>query len=233
MKKLKLKIIHDNSPECPFDNTDGLYPCITENKDYSDGDIDRYLSNYLTRNQMVRHQKKLCRMIDIDYQGFCMDYPESDERIDTLSDELSEFIGYSMENKAEFCELFNIKHLFQISRGYSQGDSSEVFICWTTEFENISGLSYKDVTYSDMEGTFKLYGYWAWGDVFGFKVIEKEKCDVCGHWKKTEIESVWGFYGQNHFESGLAEHVRHHFEHMNDEEFKTMIEGIEIKYPRY
>lgn len=233
MKKLKLKIVHDTSPTCPFDDQDGLYPCITDSKDYSDGDIDHYLSNYLTRNQIISHQSKLMDMMDINKKEFSSDYPESSERMDNLSDELSEFLGYSMKNKAEFCELFNIKYLYKISRGYSQGDSSDVFICWTPKFENITGLAYKDVTDSDMEHTFNMYGYWAWGDVFGFKVIKRKKCKHCDEITKKELDSCWGFYGQDHFESGLAEHVRHHFEDMNDEDFKKMIEGIEIEYPRY
>lgn len=228
MKVLKIK--HDQSPECPFDSMDLLYPCITENKDYSDGDIDRYLSNYLSYNQVRLHQSKICSLLDIDYKEFRNDYPNSNERIDILMDDLSDFISESMDNKETFCNEFGIKYLYQLSRGYSQGDASWVFICWTPEFGKKSGLSYNKVTESDMEGTFKLYGYWAWGDVFGFEIVDQTTCEHCGETHEKDIDSCWGFYGDNHFESGLVEHVRHHFDHLNDEEFKAMIKEIEVEY---
>lgn len=228
MKVLKIK--HDQTPECPFDSMDLLYPTITDYKDYSDGDIDRYLSNYLSFNQVRKHQVKICSLLGIDYKELRNDYPESEHRINSLMDDLDSFIRYSMKNKASFCNEFGIKHLYRLSRGYSQGDASWVFICWTPEFEKLTGLSYNKVTESDMEGTFKLYGYWAWGDVFGFEIVDQTTCEHCGETHEKDIDSCWGFYGNNHFESGLAEHVRHHFDHLNDEEFKAMIEEIEVEY---
>jgi hypothetical protein len=228
-----LKIVHDSSPECPFDSMDLLYPCITDNKDYSKGDIDSYLQSYLTYNQMVRHQKKICELIGIDHSDMVSDYPESEYRMNSIIDDLNSFISYSMDNKESFCIEFGIKHYYSISRGYSQGDASHVFICWTPQFEKVTGLAYKDVTDSDMKHTFDMYGYWAWGDVFGFKVIEKTVCDKCNETHKEELDACWGFYGDDHFKNGIAEHVREHFEHLNDEEFKKMIKDVEVEYPRY
>jgi hypothetical protein len=226
-----LEIIQDSNPQNPFDSMDGLYPCITEYKDYSKGDIDRYLTSYLNYNQIVRHQKRLCKMMDVDYETEILRYyPESEDRINSIIDALYDFISESMKNKAKFCNEFNIKYLYNISRGYSQGDASWVFICWTPEFEKVTGLTYNKVTESDMEGTFDLYGYWAWGDCYGFKVINKTTCDHCGETHEEELDSCWGFYGNDHFKSGLVEHVRHQFEDLSDEEFKEMIEGIEVEY---
>jgi len=230
-----LKIVHDFSPQNPFENWDGLFPCITEynryTKDYSKGDIDRYLQNYLSYNQIVRHQKRLCKMMDIDFENDILKYyPESSDRINSIIDSLFEFISESIDNKVTFCKEFNIKYLYRISRGYSQGDASWVFICWTPEFEKVTGLSYNNVTESDMEGTFKLYGYWAWGDVYGFQVVDITICNHCGEESEKEIDSCYGFYGSNHFESGLADHVRSYFEDLSDEEFKDMIEEVEVEY---
>lgn len=225
-----LKIVHDSSPQNPFENGDCLFPTITEYKDYSKGGIDSYLQNYLSYNQIVRHQKRLCNMMDIDYTELYNDYPESSDRINSIIDSLFEFISESMDNKETFCNEFDIKYLYKITRGYSQGDASNVFITWTPEFEKVTGLSYNKVTYSDMEATFKLYGYWAWGDVYGFEVVEETTCNHCGETHEEEIDSCWGFYGTDHFESGLADHVRHHFNELNDKEFKEMIESIEVEY---
>lgn len=228
MKVLKIK--HDSSHINPFDEWDGLFPTITEYKDYSKGGIDSYLQSYLSYNQIIFHQKRLCKMMDIDYTDLCNDYPESRERINSIIDSLVDFISESMDNKATFCNEFDIKYLYKTSRGYSQGDAIDVFICWTPEFEKLTGLSYNKVTYSDMEGTFKIYEYWAWGDVFGYEIVDQTTCEHCGETHENDIDSCWGFYGDNHFESGLVEYVRHHFNELNDKEFKDMIESIKVEY---
>jgi hypothetical protein len=225
-----LKIIQDSDSENPLEFEDGHYPCITEGKDFSNGAIDRYLKNYLTYNQVVRHQKTLCKMMGIDHSYIVMQYPESEHRMTSIIDDLSNFISYSPDNKAKFCQLFKIKHFYKTTRGYSQGDAIDVFICWTPEFEKLTGVSYKMADVSSMEYTFKQYGHWIWGDVYGFKVIKKKVCGYCGETHKKELDSCWGFYGRDHFESGLADAVRHHFEELSDKDFKKMIENVKIKY---
>jgi hypothetical protein len=228
MKVLKIK--HDSSPINPFDDFDGLFPTITENNDYSNGEIDSYLQSYLSYNQIILHQKRLCKMMDMNYLELCKDYLESRERINSIIDSLVDFISESMKNKVKFCNEFGIKYFYQLSRGYSQGDASWVFICWTPEFEEVTGLSYNKVTESDMESTFKLYGYWAWGDVYGFELIEQTTCPHCNETHEKEIDSCWGFYGTDHFENGLVDHIRHHFDEMDENQFKDMIESIEVEY---
>ena len=50
-----------------------------------------------------------------------------------------------------------------------------------------------------MEGTFKLYADWAFGDVYGFRVEDSEG---------EVLDSCWGYYGDEHEETGLLETAR-------------------------
>lgn len=34
------------------------------------------------------------------------------------------------------------------------------------------------------------------GEVYGYRVVEVEKCDKCGHEEENEVDSCWGFYSQ-------------------------------------
>ena len=171
------------APVHPLENWDWLFPAITSNSygttDYSKGDILNYLVGYLSDDQL----KSNILFIGCD---------ESDD----LRDELYNLLDNDIEAMAKYCEKFDIKHLYMTSTGYSQGDWIDVFICWTPEFEQTTGLEYKDVTESDMKGTFNLFGYWAWGDVYGYTVLD----DSCGGsaWLITQGSIIQGNQWQQH-----------------------------------
>lgn len=87
------------------------------------------------------------------------------------------------------------------SNGYSQGDSTLVLAIATPEWIEKSGIKDEHIA-SALEGAFKLYGYWAWGDVYGIsKIIDPDGNELVDG-------SVWGFFGSNHEESGLLESAR-------------------------
>lgn len=46
-----------------------------------------------------------------------------------------------------------------------------------------------------LEGEVKTYDQYLTGDIYGFKVFLVEKCDL-GHEHEREMDSCWGFYGQ-------------------------------------
>ena len=52
----------------------------------------------------------------------------------------------------------------------------------------------------------KEYDTYLRGDVYGFKIIHKVKCDACGHDDEEVIDSYSGFYGDVR-ESGMLEHI--------------------------
>jgi transposase len=64
-------------------------------------------------------------------------------------------------------------------------------------------------------GEVETYDQYICGDVYGFKVFKVETCDNgCEH--EEEIDSCWGFFGDNFIENGLIEHV--------DKEFAELLE---------
>lgn len=120
------------------------------------------------------------------------------------------------------------------SHGYSQGDWAEVLVVATPEAiakfgtcvpeieqevkadpairnvhpDRVDDWVWDRVSEKLLEGTHDLYSAWAWGDVFGY-VIEKPIFDADGDiedWEDAcDHNSCWGFYGDDHAESGLEE----------------------------
>jgi hypothetical protein len=201
-KGYTIKAWHDTDAENPFENWDGCIPLISDSgsrgyyKDHSKGEIIDYLRNFLTYNRIKRNQTRIFKMM-----GFSVEdergYAKSDE-VDLTdriqNDYLYDWLNDGIENMETFCIEFDIKHYQNCSRGYSQSDWAEIFICWTPEFEKITGRDYKSITEEDFKSGFDLWTSWAWGDVYGFEI---EEMDSCG-----------GFYGDDHEKSGLLEHAR-------------------------
>jgi len=92
--------------------------------------------------------------------------------------------------------------------GYSQGDWCEVLVVATKEAQERFGNT--SPTSEDLENTAKLYGWWAYGDVYGH-IVEKAVRDPDAdeddepEWEELPDGACWGFYGPDHDESGLEE----------------------------
>jgi len=207
-KGFEIEIHLDSDYANPFDDWDGEFPLMYKGgrnmgeKDFSNGDIDRYLCNYLSDNQITRHMSKILTLIEYWKGDFDRYYPLGEwtksERQDILKDKLCDWINKSLDNRASFCSEFGIKHYHDSSTGYSQGDYADVFICWTPEFGKITGHEYEDVTDKGLKGTKKLFDAWAWGDVYGYNIEDL----------KHGLGSCWGYYGDDMEENGLIEAAR-------------------------
>jgi hypothetical protein len=195
-KGFDIDVAHDDCPINPFEEWDCEFPLMyyydRHYTDYSKGDIDDFLVGFLSYNQLVYHQKRVSELIDFDIEWYKIHGYTSSEIIDSLRDALHEYITDSISNREKFCLEFGIKHYSGTSRGYSQGDWADVFICWTPEFEKTTGLKYEDVTDEMLEGTFETYSAWAWGDVYDIRV---EKIDFY----------VGEYFGEKHVEDGIEE----------------------------
>jgi hypothetical protein len=206
-KGFEIEIHQDSDYDNPFEDWDGEFPLMysggrnTRFTDFSNGDIDNYLKYYLSNNQITKYISKLLKLIDYDKDDFNGDYPLGEwtksERQNVLRDKLSDWIQESVSHRAKFCLVFDIKHYYGNSTGYSQGDWAKVFICWTPEFGKVTGHEYKDVTDKGLKGTKSLFDAWAWGDVYGYDIE-----DLSG------LSSCWGFYGDDIEKSGLMESAR-------------------------
>lgn len=84
------------------------------------------------------------------------------------------------------------------AHGYSQGDYAEGLSVATPEWAKKVGAPKK--SHADQcRYAGKLYGYWAFGDVYGYVVADASD---------DHLDSCWGFYGDDFEESGLADAAR-------------------------
>lgn len=224
-KGIEIEIEYDQNAENPFENWDGCTPLIAvydrSENDYSQGQILRYLRNYLTYNQVKRHQVRLLNLMDYNVEDFRDEHPLEDyDRTEIIKDEfLYDWLTESLDNKENFCIEFGIKHYRGSSRGYSQGDYADIFMCWTPEFEEVTGRTYESIDDDEFKGGLKLYSDWAWGDVFSFSIDEIN-------------DSCCGFYGDDFENNGLMEMAKesidsylNHKEKTKQSKLKTLIKN--------
>lgn len=241
--EFRIRLLHDNSPENPFEEWDDLPSLMYDSGrdgsgDFSNGEIDKYLCDYLTFNQIIRHQKKILDLLD--YESLKIDVKNAEnaeEKFDLIYNELEDFIGESLDNKIKFCEAFNILFYSGTARGYSQGDWADVFILPTPEFYKIAGIDPKKHKKEDLKNTFDLFQNWAFGDVYGFIIEEKKEFIKTYQDGSTErgydwehVDSSFGFYGTDWEENGMLEAIESEVQEWNKEEIKEILENAEIEY---
>jgi len=219
-KGYEIEIDNTDYAENPFEQWDGNVPLISKHgdggTDYSKGNINSYLETFFTDNQIVRHQKKIAEIFNIDLQYF-KDYEFSkDDKISDIRSAIYE--SNDFKELEEFCQLAKIPHLRTSRNGYSQGDWSELFICETPQFLEETGCT--SLTDEMMKAGADLYGFWAFGDVYSFNIPAIE--DACS-----------GFYGTDHEKSGLMEEAKSsidsHIKYVTKNKFKKIKELIKAK----
>lgn len=96
---------------------------------------------------------------------------------------------------AKLWAMQGVEALDSCSSGYSQGDYADVLAVAIPSWAKKVGAP-RDTHKRQLEAAVKLYGAWAWGDVYGY-VIESPDGE--------HLDSCWGYYGSDHDESGLSE----------------------------
>jgi len=208
-RKLKLSIFHDVDACNPFEEFDGNAPLMFDSyahsneQDYSKGSIHEYVKEQATRGKILRHQKELERILELDFKMMRQNEFTTE---DLINETLYEIGRANVEELAVTCELLKVKYLNYTSRGYSQGDSANVLIVLTDEFFNETGCKKRD-SKKIIDGAKELFNAWAWGDVYGFSVIEVTTCKCCNNDEENVIDSCGGFYGDNFEENGMLEYL--------------------------
>jgi hypothetical protein len=73
-----------------------------------------------------------------------------------------------------------------------------------------------------LEGEVETYTQYVEGDVYGFQIVDEED---------NHIDSCYGFYGSNHKESGMLEHIDHELLGLSSrEELEQLIDTLEVQY---
>jgi hypothetical protein len=218
----KVEIWRDEAPCNPFTEWDCEPPLMWESgryngEDYSQGEIKRFIANFPTDNQIIRHQKVLVDLFCIDLQYFKDYYFTRDQKAAEIRDSI---FDADYTQLSQVCDLFKIPHLKSTSRGYSQSDWADVFILLTDEFFETTGCDRKN-SKEILEGTEKLFDAYMWGNVYGFTVYEGKEmvklsrkdfesgnCDnVSEEIEWEEVDSCGGFYGHNFLTNGILDHL--------------------------
>jgi hypothetical protein len=184
-----LKIFIDESPESPRTAWDNLGTMVCFHRRYDLGDKHNYSSS--------------------DYDSW---------------DEVEKAI-IKQEDVAVILPLYLYDHsgITMNTTGFSCGwDSGQVGFIYVSRETLRKEYSVKRISNKIVEKATKLllgevetYDQFLKGDVYGFKVFNVETCDKgCEH--EEEIDSCWGFFGDNFIENGLIEHV--------DKEFAELLE---------
>lgn len=210
-----IKVVQDEYPPNPFEEWDGNLPTWAKGyKDFSEGGIVDYLAREVaTDGRIIRHQKELARIFDIDLDYYREYEWSKEEKIDDIRDTIIQCTDF--DQLEEFCQLFKIPCLNTVRTGYSQGDYTKLFICYTSSFEKETGCTIDMVDDQQLKGTADLYGHWAFGDVYGFQVDTEEFFDSC-----------YGFYGDDHEKSGLLDEARGAIDHYIEKQKKKKQEKL-------
>lgn len=194
-------------------------------------DVERPFDRF-TDGQIIKHQRAIIAAIGGRYyntltgeysltmaEQFAQDVKDYRESYDSMADCKRDLFEQALnavsaadklETLASLYEIIGIAALCTSSQGYSQGDYVELLIVATPEAQKEFGWKAKRSKakmVSDMEAQAKLYGYWAWGDCYGYIVERRDSED---DWQ--EIDSCWGYYGPAD-ESGLEESALDAIEH--------------------
>jgi len=62
----------------------------------------------------------------------------------------------------------------------------------------------------------KIYDQYLTGEVYGFVLEKKNICECCKHVEWEEIDSCWGFFGEDIFKNGLKGEISKEYEYLID-----------------
>jgi hypothetical protein len=243
----RIRAVRDDHPENPFDNWDGTWPMLVRSErgakptlyDKTNGPrVDDPL-NRISDAQLVHDQITIAKLLDTTIEAvtqYSDDFDGSEGQVkysrdaDFLRTEFQNILDDGREDAklelyAQLFEIAGVKAHCGMSTGHSQGDWAEVLVVATPEAIKEFGCT-ESVSDDDLKAQVKLYGAWAWGDVYGY-VIEKRThlwadgrapdgvaalqavldgdIDDGGRWEEIEGDSCWGYYGSDFDESGLEE----------------------------
>lgn len=201
----------DMSPENPWEAWDSEPPTLVYAgrregfTDYSDGELARPFAA-MTDAKVSRHWRAIAKALDL---GEAQHDSEARESVRDYGGTLAEARRELFESALEDARhgsgtdyLETLAALWRIagavaetwaSRGYSQGDWAEGLTVATPEWATKVGAP-RSTHSAQCKAAGKLWGYWAWGDVYGFEIEGPDG---------ESLDSCWGYYGDDLAESGL------------------------------
>ncbi len=209
---LTIKAVRDDSPQNPFEDWDCEPPLLV----WYDGSLTEYGDGIceplaaLSDWHISRRWRDIAAALDIKpetVEAEARDRAKGERMADFRRDYFESALGEMRPSRyggsgadylsalAKLWEIAGVVALDSCSRGYSQGDYADVLAVALPAWADKVGAP-RESHARQLESAVKLYGAWAWGDVYGY-VIEGPDGET--------LDSCWGYYGSDHDESGLAE----------------------------
>lgn len=217
-----VKAIRDESAESPWEAWGGQPPLIVYYDRSLDekGDVPNPLSD-MSDSFIARNWRALCKIFD--QSPDAAKERKADYDFERIADAKRELLGEWLEEikpsrysghagdymtaLGELCELRGWPSLSTSSHGYSQGDYAELLLIFSPDYAKAIGAAWprsakaKAEARKRLESDAKLWGAWAWGDVYGFVIESADGTELPGDC----LDSCFGFYGDDFAWSGLAE----------------------------
>lgn len=215
---LVIRAERDETAECPFSAWDCEPPTLVFSgrdslSDYSDGELQSPLDHISDgKLRLSRYWKAAAQALDlcpVAFRAECEQEARDYECsvVTVMREKLQEALddarpSYYSGNASDYCSaleslwrLAGVPALHWARRGYSQGDYADGLSVATPAWVKKVGAP-ADSLIRQLENAGRLWGAWACGDVYGYTIEGPDG---------ETLDSCWGFYGDCHKESGLAE----------------------------
>lgn len=192
-KGYTIKIVQDQDGRNPYEDGDGMFPMMVKGgRNFNSHDYhEASAAFYPSTNVYRRHKKALLALFGIEthIEGARFQ-PTANDLENELHDAIGEAVSEHDYDKLEAVgDIIGVPCLQTSSSGYSQGDYVDLLVVWTEKWGKSVGVTKDAATkdaFASMELNAKVYGAWAWGDVFGFVIEGPDGVEL-------EDGSCWGF----------------------------------------
>lgn len=197
MEQPVVKVQRDLDPSNPFTDFDCEVPILVAYLDHARYSMHEYgvedrLPN-LPDDVVQAHSKEMLEAVGWEDEEFFID-PLRNEFYNYYHEQSAE---ERLELLAEVYGWLGITAYVGSSTGYVQGDYALVLAVATPEWVENTGAP-KESWLEQCKAAVKLYGWWAWGDVWGYTIETRSGED---------LGSCWGFFGDELEETGMLDNV--------------------------
>jgi hypothetical protein len=167
--------------------------------------------NYSLGDEQI--EGKLHQMLEIARGLNIIDYIEGlDPEYLYDEDKLEEFINN--KEGAVVIKLFLhdhsgiTMHMYQASCRWDSSMVGYIYVSKERIIEEYGDASEESIEKARgvLESEVRTYAQYLEGDIYGFKVMKVTTCDL-GHDHEEELDSCWGFYGDDPAKNGMMEHI--------------------------
>lgn len=234
-----ITVIHDDMPANPFEDDEGSWPMSVYGGRDGFTDYDntapwsvRAPFGAFSDELLIHLQVHIASVLEITIEDLLRDYHHADVPMSYCRDAailrdcfVSHYEAVVSDSRnltvcSKLYDLAGVPNYRTQVRGYSQGDWAEVLVLAPPSLiENwCPDLTAEQLT-DNLAAQAKLYGWWAWGDTWGWTVSLQSD-------PEDEIDSCWGYYGPDFDENGIEEAAMSTVEHLVHERRRARLSTL-------